>query len=67
VLLVAVTETRDIDSEARSRLADMDVSSSVYPCLEQCGHCYRQPFLVLDGQFVTADSHATLLEQVSNE
>lgn len=54
----------NVDNEAQSLLTDADTSSSVYPCLEQCGCCYREPFLVVDSKRVTGDSHAALLKDV---
>lgn len=51
----------NIDGEVRNRLAELDVSTVVAPCLEHCGRCYREPFLVVDGELVTGDSSAAIL------
>lgn len=53
----------NVDRQTRSRLSDADVSTSVYPCLEHCGRCYREPVLIVDGELVTGESHATLLTE----
>lgn len=37
------------------------VELRVHPCLEQCGICYAEPFLVFDGDLETGESHAALL------
>jgi uncharacterized protein YuzB (UPF0349 family) len=54
----------NVDHQTRSQLSDADVSTSVYPCLEHCGRCYREPFLVVDGELVTGESHGALLAEV---
>ena len=52
----------NIDGQVRRRLDELDTSTVVAPCLEHCGRCYREPFLVVDGELVTDESHAEILE-----
>jgi uncharacterized protein YuzB (UPF0349 family) len=63
---------RNVDSETRDRL--LGAGASACPdagadgadvleqrCLQRCGTCYSEEFLVVDGDVETAGSHATLL------
>jgi uncharacterized protein YuzB (UPF0349 family) len=62
---------RNVDDETRERLAadagaspDTDAASAdivEQRCLQRCGTCYSEAFLVVDGAVQTARSHATLL------
>lgn len=51
----------NVTAEARACLTDAPVEAAGLNCLEHCGHCYRTPFLVVDGEFVAGDSHDRLL------
>jgi len=66
---------RNVDSATRRRLAaetEMDTGTDGVEiverrCLQRCGDCYRDDFLVVDGAIQTADSHATLLASALEE
>lgn len=44
---------RNVDDEYRQRLGTIDATVRVRPCLEHCGTCRDEPFLVADGELVT--------------
>ncbi|MEF8853834.1 MAG: DUF1450 domain-containing protein [Haloarculaceae archaeon] len=64
---------RNVDGTTRKRLlaagagtdadAAADESATVVEqrCLQRCGECYREDFLVVDGAVETGASHAALL------
>lgn len=49
-----------------SRLALNEVGHEVREtmCLDRCGTCHDQPFLVIDGDIHTGDSHQNLINSV---
>lgn len=51
----------NIDGEVRNQLDELGVSTVVATNLEHRGRCYREPFLVVDGELVTGDSHGAIL------
>lgn len=42
-----------------------DIETRAMPCLERCGTCRTTPFLVVDGELHTADTHEELRETLS--
>jgi len=36
-------------------------------CLDRCGVCYDQPFLIVDGEIQTGDSHKKLLNSLESD
>ncbi|MFC6723589.1 DUF1450 domain-containing protein [Halobium palmae] len=36
-------------------------------CLQRCGRCFREPFLVVDGDVVTGADHEALLAEVTEQ
>jgi uncharacterized protein YuzB (UPF0349 family) len=40
----------------RTRLADADVRTRGADCLDRCGRCYRDRFLVVDGVVVDGEA-----------
>jgi uncharacterized protein YuzB (UPF0349 family) len=53
----------NVDEETRRLLAARDDTREA-TCLDHCGRCYREPFLVVDGTVETGPSHeATLAER----
>ncbi|QDX91277.1 DUF1450 domain-containing protein [Brevibacillus laterosporus] len=49
---------------------DLDVDVVEYGCLGHCGECYMQPFALVNGDFITAettDSLLTLIKQKIQE
>lgn len=54
----------NVESTDKHALSEVGVTTRVYPCLERCGRCYRAPFLVVDGELRTGESHADLLDTI---
>ena len=57
----------DVAGADRARLAALDVPTRGYPCLERCGTCRTETFLVVDGAVRTAESHAALRERFGGD
>lgn len=56
----------NVDADARRRLGDRGTDEVVETrCLQRCGDCYRGPFLVVDGELATGDSHAGILSALA--
>jgi uncharacterized protein YuzB (UPF0349 family) len=54
---------RNVDAATRRRLRDVGGVETVEKrCLQRCGDCYRDDFLVVDGDRETGDSHAGILD-----
>lgn len=52
----------NVDADARRRLDHRETGEVVETrCLQRCGDCYREPFLVVDGELATGGSHAEIL------
>lgn len=55
---------RNVDEEIEQSLDACHVPTRSLACMEQCGICYREPFFVVDGEFVDGSSHASLLDEI---
>ncbi|NHN48228.1 DUF1450 domain-containing protein [Halostella sp. JP-L12] len=53
----------NVDAETRRRLAAREDSREA-ACLEQCGRCHREAFLVVDGTVRSGPSHAAVLDDL---
>jgi len=51
----------NVSPDVRERLSVAPVDSRGLPCLERCGTCRTEAFLVVDSEFRTANSHGALL------
>ncbi|WP_169051772.1 DUF1450 domain-containing protein [Halorhabdus amylolytica] len=51
----------NVTPDVRERLATASVDSRGLPCLERCGVCRTDAFLVVDGELCRADGHGALL------
>lgn len=51
----------NVDDETRAQLRGLP-SATEAACLGRCGRCYRDAFLVIDGEFRRGASHQALLE-----
>lgn len=52
----------NVDTETRRRLRTNDRDLTIRPCLEQCGICYAEPFLVFDGTLERGYDHQAILD-----
>lgn len=50
----------NVDDDQRDRLQNLDCTRE-YTCLEHCGICCGEAFLVVDGTVVRGESHEQLL------
>jgi uncharacterized protein YuzB (UPF0349 family) len=50
-----------VDGASDRSDADSDAEIVERRCLQRCGTCYGEDFLVVDGALVTGDSHLALL------
>ena len=57
----------NIDTNDRALLYANGANMIVQPCLEQCGICYTESFLVVDGELETGANHSMLLKEQSDE
>jgi len=57
----------NVDTEARSRLIEADITIHQQHCLRHCGLCHDRPFVVRDGDVVRLESHRTLIESRTEE
>jgi uncharacterized protein YuzB (UPF0349 family) len=52
----------NVDAATRRRLDDLDgITVTEERCLQRCGDCYRESFLVVDGELETGDTHEAML------
>jgi uncharacterized protein YuzB (UPF0349 family) len=51
----------NVGPEVRNTLLDIE-GSIEHQCLQRCGECYEDDFLVIDGDIERGDSHADLLK-----
>ncbi|WP_232696813.1 DUF1450 domain-containing protein [Brevibacillus daliensis] len=58
---VSYTQSLMIELENHSNL-DVDVVE--YGCLGHCGECYMQPFALVNGDFVTAETNEQLMQKI---
>lgn len=57
----------NVSSDARVALNDADYEVREAFCLDRCGRCYDDPFLVIDGKVRTGESHRDLLRALDGE
>ena len=57
---VPASEAREGSSQERSGCDDVREAT----CLDHCGRCYREAFLVVDGTVRTGPSHAAVLRDL---
>ena len=57
----------NVDAPTRSRLEQLESPARERLCLQRCGTCWQQPFLVADGTVHTGPDHETLLCEVRGE
>lgn len=55
----------NVTSAARKRIETCSGGAQGYPCLERCGTCRQDPFLVVDGEIHRAETHRELLSRSS--
>lgn len=55
----------NVASEARIALDESDHEVRESFCLDRCGDCYTRPFLVVDGELRSGDSHDDILESAA--
>ncbi|WP_207589329.1 DUF1450 domain-containing protein [Halomontanus rarus] len=56
----------NVDDDARQRLTSVSDATEA-SCLEHCGICYLEPFLVIDGDFHRVESHEGALADCNHE
>lgn len=57
----------NVSSDARVALNESDHDVREALCLDRCGTCYDQPFLVVDGELQQGNSHQQLLQSFDSE
>lgn len=57
----------NVSSEARDVLHRTDHTVRERLCLDRCGDCDRQPFVVVDGTLELGTSHRDLLADVTTD
>lgn len=57
----------NVSLDARVALDESDHEIRETICLDRCGDCYAQPFLVVDGDIYTGETHRDLLESLDCE
>lgn len=57
----------NVSSDARVALNESDHEIREAFCLDRCGQCYDDPFLVVNGDLRTGDSHRDLLRLLDAE
>jgi uncharacterized protein YuzB (UPF0349 family) len=55
---------RNVTPEGRDALAALPCEVSVRPCLQRCGTCDEEPFVVADGTLLAGRSHASLASRL---
>ncbi|ATO48846.1 YuzB family protein [Brevibacillus laterosporus] len=53
--------------EALENDPDLDVDVVEYGCLGHCGECYMQPFALVNGDFITAETTDSLLTLIKEK
>jgi uncharacterized protein YuzB (UPF0349 family) len=53
--------------EALENDPELDVDVMEYGCLGHCGECYMQPFALVNGDFVNADTQDELLAKIKEK
>jgi uncharacterized protein YuzB (UPF0349 family) len=57
----------NVSVDARVALDNSDHEVRETICLDRCGDCHRRPFLVVDSELRTGDSHRELLRSIEDE
>jgi uncharacterized protein YuzB (UPF0349 family) len=58
----------NLDLGTRRRLSNKEFLLREQPCLEHCGYCYRDPFVVSDGELQIGETTVeALLSSEANE
>ena len=52
----------NISAEGLTTLQESEHDARETICLDRCGTCYAEPFLVADGELRTGSSHRALLQ-----
>lgn len=52
------------DCTVNDVLLDSSLDVDVRFCLDRCGECYDEPFLLVDGEMVTGSSHREILAEI---
>lgn len=55
----------NVDAVARGDLIVHQVPVKEHPCLQRCGVCYEESFMVVDGEVATGRTHKEILERVA--
>jgi uncharacterized protein YuzB (UPF0349 family) len=56
----------NVSSDARAVLDESDHEIRESFCLDRCGTCYEQPFLIVDGELSVATSFEDLLDPLAD-
>lgn len=57
----------NVSFEARTALDESEHRVRETVCLDRCGDCHATPFLVVDGDVRTSNSHRALLQSVDGQ
>lgn len=56
----------NVSADARAALDESDQRVREAICLDRCGDCYAEPFLVVDGDLRKGESHQKLLYSIED-
>lgn len=57
----------NVGFDDRRTIEASNESVDIRYCLQRCGRCYREPFVVVDGDVVTGADYSTILETIESE
>ena len=57
----------NVDVNSQQAIEASDETVDVQYCLQRCGICYKDSFLVVDGDVVTGEDHLKLLDTLEKE
>jgi uncharacterized protein YuzB (UPF0349 family) len=56
----------DVSSDGLAALKNSEYDLNEKICLDRCGVCYDRPFLIVDGELHTGDSHKEILNSLES-
>lgn len=56
----------NVSSDGLAALKDSEYKLNETICLDRCGACYDRPFLIVDGELRTGESHEEILDSLEN-
>lgn len=57
----------NVSSDGLAALKESEYKLNETICLDRCGVCYDRPFLIVDGELHTGESHQEILDSLESD